>query len=57
MHAALLWLRRYSAAIQYDAACTLLSVEQALGADIEHILKAQAMVNARRRACLQLENR
>lgn len=55
MHAAFLWLRKYSAAIQLSAARKLLEVEQALGADDEHIIRAQALVNARNRACLQLE--
>ncbi|MBS4017508.1 MAG: hypothetical protein KGZ68_04650 [Dechloromonas sp.] len=52
---ALLWLRRYNAAIQLDAARKLLEIEQSLGAGAEHIIRAQALVNSRYHTCLQLE--
>lgn len=55
IRSALLWLRRYHAAIQLDAARKLLETEQSLGAGAEHILRAQALVNVRLRACLRLE--
>lgn len=55
IRSALLWLRRYHAAIQLDAARKLLEIEQSLGAGAEHILRAQALVNTRLRACLRLE--
>jgi len=54
MRAALLWLRRYNAAIQLEAAQKLLAVEHALGASTEHILNAQARVNMRLRHQLHL---
>lgn len=47
-------VRLYLAAVQLSTAQKLLELEQELGADAEHILRAQALVNQASRAHLAI---